>query len=158
MQPLPRLPGARGSARPRVLLVDDHRGMLDRVSALLSPVLFLVDDGELLLALALAFFFAIAWRRGVLIFDRRMLMPVSAIGFASLLMPAFLSGIYLVHIRLPLLAVLLVIASCRLRALPPHQDRRRCHHHCVPHRCHHPPHRRPCLPSASGSAPGPCLG
>ena len=36
MQPLPRLPGAKGIAKPKVLLVDDHRGMLDRVSALLA--------------------------------------------------------------------------------------------------------------------------
>jgi hypothetical protein len=90
----------------------------DRMSALLSPVLFLVEGGEVLLALALVLLFALALHRGVLAFDRRMLVPTAAIGFASLLMPAFLSGIYLVHIRLPLLAVLLVIASCRLRALP----------------------------------------
>ena len=36
MQRLPRLPGAVGTAKRRVLLVDDHRGMLDRVSAMLA--------------------------------------------------------------------------------------------------------------------------
>jgi CheY-like chemotaxis protein len=36
MQPLPRLLGAPGAPKPRVLLVDDHRGVLDRVSALLA--------------------------------------------------------------------------------------------------------------------------
>lgn len=89
----------------------------ERLSALFSPVLFLVHGSELLLGLALALFFAIALRQGVLAFDRRMILPAAAIGLASMLMPAFLSGIYLVHIRLPLLAVLLVIASCTPRAL-----------------------------------------
>ena len=36
MQPLPRLLRASGTVMPRVLLVDDHRRMLDRVSALLA--------------------------------------------------------------------------------------------------------------------------
>ena len=36
MHRLPRLGRSSGTAKPRVLLVDDHRGVLDRVSALLA--------------------------------------------------------------------------------------------------------------------------
>ena len=36
MRRLPRLVRSSGVAKPRVLLVDDHRGVLDRVSALLA--------------------------------------------------------------------------------------------------------------------------
>ena len=36
MPQLPRLTRSSGAARPRVLLVDDHRGVLDRASALLA--------------------------------------------------------------------------------------------------------------------------
>ena len=36
MHRLPRLVRFSGTAKPRVLLVDDHRGVLDRVSALLA--------------------------------------------------------------------------------------------------------------------------
>ena len=36
MHRLPRLVRSKGPAKPRVLLVDDHRGVLDRVSALLA--------------------------------------------------------------------------------------------------------------------------
>jgi DNA-binding NarL/FixJ family response regulator len=49
MQPLPRLPGSSGTARPRVLLVDDHRSMLDRVSAMLADdfdIAGLATDGS----------------------------------------------------------------------------------------------------------------
>jgi hypothetical protein len=89
----------------------------ERLSALFSPVLFLIQGSELWLALALMLLLAIAVRQGVLAFDGRMVLPTAATGIAALLMPSFLSGIGLVHIRLPLLVVLLVIASCTPRAL-----------------------------------------
>jgi hypothetical protein len=90
----------------------------DRVTALLSPVLFLVDTGEIVMFGVLAAAFAMALRRGLLVFDRRMTWPVVAVAAASLVMPVFLSGVYLVHVRLPLVLVLLVIASCRPQPLP----------------------------------------
>ena len=48
MQPLPRLLRAE-AGKPRVLLVDDHRGVLDRVSAVLADdfdVAGLATDGS----------------------------------------------------------------------------------------------------------------
>ena len=54
----------------------------------------------------------------MLLFDRRMTCPVIVMALGSLLMPVFLSGVYLVHIRLPLVLVLLIVASCRPQLQP----------------------------------------
>lgn len=89
-----------------------------RITALLSPVLFLVDIGEIIAFCALILAFAMALRRGMLVFDRRMAWPIAVMALGSLLMPVFLSGIYLVHIRLPLVLVLLIVASCRPQLQP----------------------------------------
>ena len=89
-----------------------------RITALLSPVLFLVDIGEIIAFGAVILAFAMALRRGMLLFDRRMTCPVIVMALGSLLMPVFLSGVYLVHIRLPLVLVLLIVASCRPQLQP----------------------------------------
>jgi hypothetical protein len=70
-------------------------------------------------ALVLLAAFIVAWRRGLIAFDRRMLWPVALLGAVSLVMPQTLTGIYLVHMRLPLLGVLLLLVACRPRALSP---------------------------------------
>ena len=90
----------------------------ERIGALLSPFLFLSDSSEFLMAVVFTLALVIALRRGDLVFDRRMLLPIVAIGVVALAMPAYLSGIYLVHLRLPLLLALLIIASCQPRAVP----------------------------------------
>jgi hypothetical protein len=90
----------------------------ERISAFLSPFLFFGDGGEALVACVWPLALTIALRRGDLVLDRRMLLPIAALGLVALAMPAYLSGIYLVHIRLPLLVVLLIVASCRPRAVP----------------------------------------
>jgi AmiR/NasT family two-component response regulator len=55
MHPLPRFVRSSGAPKPRVLLVDDHRDILDRVSALLVDdfdVAGLATDGRQALDLA----------------------------------------------------------------------------------------------------------
>jgi hypothetical protein len=84
-----------------------------RLTALLSPALFHIDRTEIIAFCAVIMAFIMALRRGVFTFDRRMTWPVAVMAAGSLVMPVFLSGVYLVHIRLPLVFVLLVIASCR---------------------------------------------
>jgi hypothetical protein len=90
-----------------------------RLIALLSPVFFAVDFTEMVSALVLLAAFVVAWRHGLIVFDRRMLWPVALLGTVSLVMPQTLTGIYLVHMRLPLLGVLLLLVACRPRALSP---------------------------------------
>ncbi|HEX2114435.1 MAG TPA: hypothetical protein VHM01_08530 [Alphaproteobacteria bacterium] len=91
-----------------------------RLLATLSPVLFAVDAAELAVLAMLLIAGVAAWKMELLTFDRRMAWPVGLLGVASLLMPQTLAGIYLVHMRLPLLFVLLLIAACRPR---PQADR-----------------------------------
>jgi hypothetical protein len=90
-----------------------------RVIALFSPFFFSVDLEEIVCAIVLFAALAVAWRRGMLIFDRRMLWPVALVGAVSLVMPQTLAGIYLVHMRLPVLVVLLLLVACRPLTLPP---------------------------------------
>jgi hypothetical protein len=90
----------------------------ERLTAVLSPALFLLDLGEALLFAALAVAFVLACRQGMLALDRRMILPLAAAGIGALLMPALVSGVYLVHLRLPLAFVLLVIAAWQPRPVP----------------------------------------
>lgn len=84
-----------------------------RLLSAFSPFLFAVDFGEAVCLVLLIAAFVVALRSGAVTFDRRLAWPVGVFGFASLVMPQTLSGIYLVHFRLPLLFVLLLILACR---------------------------------------------
>jgi hypothetical protein len=95
-----------------------YGSLATRITALLSPGLFLLDFSEIVIFCVLVFAFARALLRRVLVFDRRMTWPIAAMAVGTMLMPAFLSGVFLVHIRLPLVLVLLIIASCRPQPLP----------------------------------------
>jgi hypothetical protein len=57
-------------------------------------------------------------RAGALGFERRLAWPLALVGAASVLMPQTLSGVYLVHMRLPLVFVLLLIVACRPQPQP----------------------------------------
>lgn len=92
---------------------------ISRLLALLSPFFFAVDLGEVVCFVLLLAAFATALRIGATTFDRRLAWPLAFLGIATLAMPQTLSGIYLVHMRLPLLFVLLLIVACRPRPQTP---------------------------------------
>jgi len=90
-----------------------------RLLGLFSPFLFAVDLGEAVCFVLLLAAFVTALRTGIVTFDRRLAWPIGLIGIACLVMPQTLSGVYLVHVRLPVLFVLLLILACRPRPQAP---------------------------------------
>jgi hypothetical protein len=89
-----------------------------RLVALMSPILFVIHSSEFAVTGVLLLAFGVAVHKGLLAFDRRMAWPLGAMALAAALMPQTLSGIYLVHMRLPLLLVLLLICSYRVVPQP----------------------------------------
>lgn len=90
-----------------------------RLLALCSPFVFAVDPGEAVCFLLLLAAFVTALRTGMVTFDRRLAWPVGVIGLVCLVMPQTLSGVHLVHMRPPLLFLLLLILACRPRPQTP---------------------------------------
>jgi hypothetical protein len=89
-----------------------------RLVAWLSPTLFVIHSSEFAVTGVLLLAFGAAMHKGLLAFDRRMAWPLGTVALAAALMPQTLSGIYLVHMRLPLLLVLLLIGSYRVVPQP----------------------------------------
>ncbi len=81
-----------------------------RIEALISPVLYF-NDFDIVVAVSLLIL--LAW----LLITRRitlspvLLLPIIALGVISLIMPVRLIGVWLTHIRVPLLVALLLIAA-----------------------------------------------
>jgi len=121
-----RLVGAAATFVPAVLLVIvsidfsartvlQFGGLADIARSFVSPTIMYLDWADLLVTYVVAMALWLLYRRKMLRFDRRMLVPVAILFLLALVMPASLSSVWGAKLRIPCLLAFLLVASSDLR-------------------------------------------
>jgi hypothetical protein len=121
-----RLVGATATFVPAVILaavsidtsvrtIVQFGGFADYALAVLSPAIMYFDWADLLVANAVALTLWLLYRRQLLRFERRMLVPVAVLFVLALMMPVSLASVWGANLRIPCLLAFLLVASSELR-------------------------------------------
>jgi hypothetical protein len=87
----------------------------DIARAFVSPTIMYLDWADLLVTYAVALALWLLYRRKLLRFERRMLVPVAILFALALVMPASMASVWGANLRIPCLLAFLLIASSDIR-------------------------------------------
>jgi hypothetical protein len=90
-------------------------GLADIARAFVSPTIMYLDWADLLVTYVVALSLWLLYRRKLLRFERRMLVPVAILFALALVMPVSVSSVWGANLRIPCLLAFLLVASSDLR-------------------------------------------
>jgi len=97
-------------------------GIADIARGFVSPTIMYLDWADILVTYAVALTLWLLYRRKMLRFERRMLVPVAILFLLALAMPVSASSVWGANLRIPCLLAFLLVASSDL-ALTPRAER-----------------------------------
>jgi hypothetical protein len=104
------------SVDPSVPTVTQFGSFSDIARGLVSPTIMYMDWADLAVTYVLVMAVWLLYRRAMLRFDRRMLVPVLILFVLAIAMPASLTSVWGANLRIPCLLAFLLVASSDLRA------------------------------------------
>jgi hypothetical protein len=115
---LPALALIGVSIETSVRTILQFGGIADIARGFVSPTIMYLDWADLLVTYAVALSLWLLFRRKLLHFERRMLVPAAILFLLALVMPVSVSSVWGANLRIPCLLAFLLVASSDLRFSP----------------------------------------